>query len=206
MNVRNMIAVLLLTLGSAAAQQPAPATPLQTREQMLRDRVAAQQVSVQAASAGQEQPTVGLRPQLRPDKDSRRFVFTLTESDHGKRVNSRSFEMLSRERENSDMKTGSRIPVTSGNPKDFQYIDVGLNTNVEYYLRQDGKLDVTVSFEMSNVAAPTGESQVFTPPVLRQTRSNISAVITPDTPTVLDNVEDLSSGHTYELSVIAKPR
>lgn len=208
MNAKPVVAVLLLTLGTAVAQQPAAATPLQQREQILHDRVAAQQLSVQATSAAQEQPKVSPRPALHPDTDSRRFVFTLTEFDHDKKVNSRSFEMLSRDRENSNLNTGSRVPIVSANSKDkdIQYIDIGLVVNIEYSLRQDGRLDIAVVLNLSNIASPAGESQSFTPPIIRQTHSAINAVIVPDTPTILNHIEDPNSGHAYELSVIAKPR
>src|SRR5579884_1204102 len=95
-----------------------------------------------AAAAAAQQPTTTDKqldkratvtaPALSANSDSRRFVFTLAETDHGKRINSRDFEVLARENRTTTLDQGSRIPVVTSADKtgavaQYQYIDVGLN-------------------------------------------------------------------------------
>jgi hypothetical protein len=163
-------------------------------------------VAQQSAAPQQETPKTNPRPAPAPNTDSRRFVFVLDELDHGRKLNSRSFEVLCREGQDSALKSGSRLPLYSG-PTSFQYYDVGLNVRAHYNLRADNRLDTRIEFDMTNVAGETSKpSDTREQPVIRQNRSEISATITPEAPTLLDSIEDLSSGHTYQLTVTAKAR
>ena len=154
------------------------------------------------------------RPNLAANSDARRFLFTLSELENGRRLNSRNFEMLVREDRSSEMKTGSRVPVMGtvragdgSSSQGLQYLDVGLNVRAQYKLREDGKLDLNSQVEMSSIATGSGsEATMRTPPVLRQERLDVSTTVAPDTPTVIDRIEDLASGHVYELSVVARAK
>ena len=160
------------------------------------------------AAAPQEAPKVVPRPSLAANTDSRRLFFTLDELDHGRKLNTRTFEVLCREREFSTLKAGSRVPIVQGG-SNIQYFDVGLNVRTHYLLRADNRLDLQVDFDMSNIApqnANAPQSAEPAAPVIRQTRSEVAATITPDTPTILDTIEDLATGHAYQLSVLAKAR
>jgi hypothetical protein len=161
-------------------------------------------VAQQSSAPQQETPKADLRPALAPNTDSRRFVFALDELDHGRKLNSRSFELLCREGQDSTLKAGSRLPM--GQPNVTSYIDVGLNIRAHYNLRADNRLDTRIEFDMSNVATADSAKPDTVAPIIRQNRSEISATITPETPTVLDTIEDLSSGHTYQLTLTAKSR
>ncbi|HEY0565514.1 MAG TPA: hypothetical protein VGC88_08015 [Terriglobales bacterium] len=153
------------------------------------------------------------RPALAANTDARRFFLKLEEVDHGRKLNSRTFEMLSRERESTILQAGSRVPITQSfdpgsKSQSVQYVDVGLNIRLHYLLRSDDKLDISIDFDTSSVAprdATTPSSQLLAP-VVRQTRFNVNAVIAPDVDTLLDSMEDLTTGHTYQLSVVAKSR
>jgi hypothetical protein len=186
MNVRLLVPALAILLGNASAQTPASAP---------------------------DTPKVRPRPALAPDTDSRRFVYTLSETDQGRKVNSRSFELSCREEQSCSMKTGSRVPVSLASAKEggtqVQYMDVGLSVNLRYHLRSDGKLDLQSTVEMSNLATSTSQGFVSPQspaPIVRQTQSNIDSVVQANSNSVLGMIEDLNSGHTYELSVIAKDR
>jgi hypothetical protein len=143
-----------------------------------------------------------------PEKgDTRRFLFTLNELDNGRKINTRTVEVLAREGQSNDLKTGSRIAVPNGPAGSFQYMEVGLNLHLRYALRDDKSLDLFVTLEMSSLATepkPDVHSQL--PPRLRQIKSEVSSIIAPDQPTVLSTVEDVDSGHLFQLVVTTKAR
>lgn len=182
--------------------------------------LAQQTNSVQSLASGEQKAAVRPRPSLAADTDFRRFVFTLSELDHGRKLNSRGFELLAREGdEPSSLRTGTRVPIIGGTTSEkdkaqtgVNYIDVGLNAMVRYNLRADGKLNLTTQVEMGTLAASAanlGQLTTDVPksaPAIRQTRAQIATVITPDVSTVLFTIEELTSGHTFELSVVARSK
>ena len=96
-----------------------------------------------------------------PEKgDTRRFLFTLNELDNGRKINTRTVEVLAREGQSNDLKTGSRIAIPNG-PTGFQYIDVGLNLHLRYALRDD-KTWTSPSY-LKCPAWPRNLSRTFTP-------------------------------------------
>jgi len=186
---RAAIAFAILTPLLAIAQQQATAQP----------------ASSEPTGQNDQQRRIGRAGDLAPSSEVRRFVFTLAELDHGKQINSRTMELLAREHETVTLDQGSRIPVVTGSGQsvNWQYLDVGLKVHCEFRMRADKAMDINGNVEMSSVAAnPT--SSAGPQPIIRQTRMNIDAAIVDNQQTTLATVEDVSSGHTYELSVIAK--
>ena len=142
------------------------------------------------------------KPPVRRTAESRRFVFTLSEMDQGRRLNNRSFEMLCSEDSQCVIKSGSRVPVGTSSAS-VQYVDVGLNARVQFSLQEAGRVQLTSDIDMSDVAS---ETQSNLQPVIRQTRYQLQALVGPEGETTLGMIQDLHSGHTYEVRVAVKSR
>ena len=136
-----------------------------------------------------------------------KLIFVLRETDEGKVLNQRTFGMdISAEppRANGapldwwNMRSGTRIPLTGSNPKDTNYIDVGVNLDVRAEEVPEG-LQMQITSEISSVASENGVGVAA--PAVRQLKVR-SAVLAPlGKPTAVFTADDAASKHRFELEV-----
>jgi len=132
-----------------------------------------------------------------------RLNYVLKESDEGKIINQRSFVMSSSTEGTSwrSMRAGSRLPLAGANPKDVNYIDVGVNIDTRVQDAGDGlAMDVT-----TDITSAGSESNGGAPPVIRQVKVRSEALVPIGKPTILFSADDPASRHRFELEVTATP-
>jgi len=129
-----------------------------------------------------------------------RLDFTLTESEDGKRINTRHYSMnlVPGYTPSNEIKIGSRVPV-EGKQGEMQYVDVGTNLWSRMTERGDS-LQLEVRAEISSFATPEQENR-NSMPLLRQLRINASTVASPGKPVVVGVVDDPNSKRQYALEV-----
>src|SRR5271154_1290922 len=80
-----------------------------------------------------------------------RLDFAVKELEDGKVVNARQYSMNLQADDANEIKIGTRVPVETGEGKQFQYIDVGTNIWCRIGERFDG-IPLSVRAEISNFA------------------------------------------------------
>lgn len=128
-----------------------------------------------------------------------RLDFVLKESEGGKMVNTRSFQMMAVTNENatSSIRSGDKIPVPSvGTGGTTIYIDVGVNLDVRRLHRTGDELELDITAEASN--ADTSN-------IIRQTRWNSLVTIPIRKPVVIFSSEGPSAKRQLQLEITATP-
>ncbi len=130
--------------------------------------------------------------------------FVLKELQDGKTINTRNYEMTLEDRERGSTRIGARVPVNNVGPSTgFQYLDIGINIDCRVVGHDDyASLNTTV--EVSSFALPeqaTGTNGL--PPVVRQARTNMAAVVPVNKQTVIGLIDDVNSTKRYEIAVTA---
>jgi hypothetical protein len=130
--------------------------------------------------------------------------YVLKESDEGRVINQRNFSMSASSEGTSwrSLRAGSRLPLAGTNPKDVNYIDVGVNIDTRLQDAGDG-LAMDVTAEISSAGT---ESNAGAPPVIRQVKVRSEALVPIAKPTVLFSADDPASRHRFELEVTATPQ
>jgi len=149
----------------------------------------------QQGPADTKTPAVLLQP---PAKHYYKLLFVLRETDEGKVLNQRTFnlDVSSDPREWWHLRSGTRVPFSGS--KDVTYIDVGVNLDVR---AEEGPeaLQMQVTSEISSVAGETGGGT--TAPALRQLKVT-GAVLAPiGKPTTVFTADDAASKHRFQLEV-----
>jgi len=129
-----------------------------------------------------------------------RLDFVLSESEDGKKINSRhySMDLVPGYTPANEIKIGSRVPVEA-KPGEMQYIDVGTNIWSRMTERGDA-IQLEVRADLSNIATTEQEGRTAVP-VVRQLKINASTVAAPGKPTVLGMVDDPNSKRQFQLEV-----
>src|SRR5579863_2303819 len=104
-----------------------------------------------------------------PAREFFRLDFTLKETENGKLVNTRSFQMMTPTDNGgvSSIRSGDKIGITTSNGT-YTYVDVGVNIDVHRVHRDHDELTLDISAEASSADSPT---------LIRQTRLNSTVVI-----------------------------
>lgn len=141
-------------------------------------------------------------PQVKPS-DSYKVEFTVNEMDSGKKINSRSYMMLLRAEpvpkftDTKRLRVGSRVPYATGtgSASSFQYQDVGMNIDCRLLPMGNGNVVIDTNWEYTSLEP--GASHDTLPPVFRQVRSSVEAVVPLSKPTVISEMDDVASTHHY---------
>jgi hypothetical protein len=151
-----------------------------------------------------------VEPQLKPS-DSYKIVFTVSELDNGKKINSRSDSMLIRAEAApkftamKNLRIGSRVPystsTTGTGTNDIQYQDVGMNIDCRLMPLGNANVAIDTNWEYSTVADGQEAAHATLGPVFRQVVSRIDSVVPLDKPTVLAEMDDVASTHHYVFEV-----
>jgi hypothetical protein len=133
-----------------------------------------------------------------------RLNYVLKESDEGKVINQRSFVMTASTEGPSwrSLRAGSRLPLVGTNPKEVNYIDVGVNIDTRIQdVGDELAMDVTTEITSTGSEGASG-----TPPLLRQVKVRSEALVLVGKPTALFYADDPASHHRFELEVTAIPQ
>ncbi len=139
-----------------------------------------------------------------------RLMFTVTESDSGKRVGVQHFAMAAVPNERTSMKQGSKIPVMTGGYSQhsspgteyqFTYLDVGLNCAVTLTERADG-VEAAIKLEQSSVAENPSVIADVKEPVIRQAVLENAAILKPGTPVMMGSLDVPGSTRHLDIEVM----
>jgi hypothetical protein len=129
-----------------------------------------------------------------------RLDFALTESEDGKKINTRHYSMnlVPGYTPSNEIKIGSRVPF-EGKQGEMQYLDVGTNIWSRMIERGDA-IQLEVRAELSNIANPEQEGRMAAP-IVRQLKINASTVAIPGKSTVVGVADDPNSKRQFQLEV-----
>ena len=127
----------------------------------------------------------------------------------GKPVNSRSYSSTAstgRPERDISIRTGSRIPVPTGEPSssNYQYMDVGISIDVRNAQEVSGKLAVTLAADISSLAQEPNQNGVRAP-VIRNNRWQSPVLLPINKPTVVFTSDALDTKGSMRLTVTATP-
>ena len=165
-----------------------------------------------AAHAQPVLPGQGAGPAASPGNGSvhtYRLLFTVTESDSGKRVGLQHFAMTALPNQKASMKQGSKIPVMTGGYShesapgteyQFTYLDVGLNCDVTLSEKPDG-VEAAIKLEQSSVAETPSVIADVKEPIIRQAVLVNSAILKPGTPVMMGSLDVPGSTRHLDIEV-----
>jgi hypothetical protein len=158
----------------------------------------------------QEKPpvTLPLKPPPIPapaqeERSVYRLQINVNETEAGKVVNSRGYQMVLEDGGNGTIKVARDLPIIVGQAT--QYRNIGLSLSCRIMERKD-YLFVSMRFSLNDVIAgdsPNSSSTVTASPVFRTYDSDVNAAVKPGTPTVIATMDSLTSKGRYELEVTA---
>jgi len=136
------------------------------------------------------------------ETDLYKVVLTVNEMEDGKKINSRNYSLRLRPNlpptgtRSESIRIGSRVPYAVEAGK-FEYIDVGMNLDCRIFPIPNGNVVIYANWEYSSVEGGRMVSQNTQNPVIRRVRSNVEAIVPLDKPTVLTEMDDVTSTRSY---------
>ena len=147
---------------------------------------------------GQEASNVKAENESKP-VHAYRVDFSIYELANGKRINTRHYSMDLSTGPWSEIKIGSRSPVTSGADQ-YQYLDVGTIIGCELG-EQGDDVSLRITSDFSSLAG-LGE-QSSHPPIIRQIKIEGRTVAGPGKPVLIGAVDDPNSDRQFQLEATA---
>ncbi len=140
----------------------------------------------------------------RPEKPAATYKldFTLSELEDSTRMNSRNYSLLLEEDAWGRTRIGTRVPLSLGEGKGVQYMDVGFSLDARVNQREND-LRLELRLEANSFVPVEGESTRPREPVLRSMRSELTASVTPGKTTLLTTVDELGSRRRFQVEVTA---
>ena len=143
--------------------------------------------------------------------------YRIYELANGKRINSRSYELMTSSYGHNNIRRGSlrvgnKVPIgtgaaafsngKSGQPTQFLFQSVGMD--IDCFLMGPapaGKVMLDTQIHWQSMA---GEGKPPLPPILRTLEFQGPALVPLDKPTIIGKVDDVTSNHEYEIEVTVK--
>lgn len=129
-----------------------------------------------------------------------RLDYALYEVEAGKRTNERAFTLTVNEGAHGQLRSGTRVPVTAGDNRGVQYMDVGLKISGRV-LERDGDVALESEIEMSTFALPDQAAAGKDNPVVRTISETVSTRPFLGKPSVLSSLDDLNSRKRIQVEV-----
>ena len=140
------------------------------------------------------------------ETDSYRLLYTLTESENGKRIGVQHEELVvATGAPPSEVKLGSRIPINVGGTGDtpltprFTYVDIGLNISARIATFTNGvQLNTRVEQSSIDDTQKPGSSQQ---PIIRQSTTQTSVKMVENKPLIIGSLDLPGSEHHLQIEV-----
>jgi hypothetical protein len=128
--------------------------------------------------------------------------FTVKELENGKVVTARTYSTISSAGSagGCSIRTGDRIPVASGKEGSFTYLDVGVNIDCNSLRLTGNQLALHVTADISSQGPELSKEGL---PVIRQNRSNSSAIVPLGKATTLFSFEGITTKRQTQLELTA---
>jgi hypothetical protein len=154
--------------------------------------------------AKKQEPAKGNTPAAK-EPESYRLEFKIYELEGGKRTNERAYTLISGVPGGwANLRTGTRVPVTTGAGEKSTYIDVGVRLDCQLS-EEGGKVFAHVRMEVSSLILPeqTSEPRSSTMPVLRNTNADIGTEIKAGKPQIIASADDVNSKKKVQVELTA---
>jgi len=125
--------------------------------------------------------------------------------EDGKVTNSRSYSTMcvsGRRGRSGSIRNGNRVPVWTGDTHQIQYIDLGVNIDVQNVRLAENQLAMDVNAEVSS-AVNSQATDSHPDPIIRQNRWESAVLIPLSRATVIFSSDDLSSKGKLQLELTA---
>ncbi len=136
-----------------------------------------------------------------------RLQFLVKEiGDDGKVLNTRAYSTMcttGRSGRSGSIRTGSRIPIYTGEKHEVQYVDLGVNIDIQNVHPVESQIGMDVTAEVSSVANQTPDASQT--PVIRQNRWEAAVLIPLDRPSIIFSSDDLNSKGKIQVELTATP-
>jgi hypothetical protein len=136
-----------------------------------------------------------------------KLAFTVYELEDGKRTNQRNYMMMGKPNWHaSSLRIGTRVPVNTEDKK-MQYVDAGLDIRCDLKEQKGAKLQADCDIGISSII-PTDQvanSGTGGPsaPVMRNTRTSSSSLLTLGKSAVITTVDDVNSTKRMQVELTA---
>lgn len=151
---------------------------------------------------------------LAQDAKFYRLDFTVKEVEDNKVLSAKKYTAISTTDEKlsgATIRAGSKVPYQTGSiqasansplvPTHFQYVDVGVNIDVNFIREVGGQLMIRVNSEISSV--PASDGPISTQPLIRQNRWHSTTTVEIGKATTLFSSDDLNSKRKMQLELTA---
>jgi len=137
-----------------------------------------------------------------------RVEFRITELEGEKKLNSRSYSLILNGTVKSQLRAGTRVPFSTGDPtkggSTFQYLDIGQHIQCRVMSETERTVNLTADLDFTNLALPEQPSTAtYLPPIVRTFNSETVSTLDLSKPTVISTLDDPSSKHTFQIEVTA---
>jgi hypothetical protein len=125
----------------------------------------------------------------------------------GKVVNSRSYTTMcasNRSGRSGSIRTGSRVPIYTGDRSQIQYIDLGINLDIQHVTPIGSDLAMDINVEVSG-AAESQATDTHPTPIIRQNRWESAVLLSLGRPTIIFSSDDLSSKGKVQVELTVTP-
>lgn len=160
--------------------------------------------SVAQDQAKKQEPAKGSTQAAR-ESESYRLEFKIYELEGGKRTNERAYTMIAGVPGGwTQVRTGTRVPVSTGAGEKSTYIDVGVRLDCQLS-EEAGKIFAHVRMEISSLVLPEqgNEPRSSTMPVLRNTNADIGTEIKTGKPQIIAGADDVNSKKKVQVELTA---
>ena len=151
---------------------------------------------------------LGPNPHPRPPAEPPKFYnleFQVKEVEAGKVVNGRSYYMMiSSESNPAQLRTGGKIPYTTGSANQFNFFEVGVNIDCRAARERGGELALMINADVSSILPPP-EGAANAPPMVRQNRWGSNVIVPLRKPTVIFSSDDATGKRKMQLELTATP-
>jgi len=154
-------------------------------------------VVMTAMTLGQAAAQETAKPKADDPNAAYRLDYVISEVENGKRVNTRTYTLVTDEGGGSSMRMGMRVPIQG--EKGPNYMDVGLRVDAKVRARQGNDVWLSTRFEVSSLVDQPQTVSGALP--LRSVEYSNPAVVTLGKSVVLAAGDELSSQKRFELSV-----
>ncbi len=131
-----------------------------------------------------------------------RLEFLLTETDSGKKIDSRRYTLAlsppaqGQEVRQGRLQIGTRVPISTKTDGTTQYIDAGTSINT-FLMFRNGVLTMNATCDVTSVA----KEQPPNPPILRTLTISNSVVVIEGRPMLVGTADDPDSNREFQLEV-----
>jgi hypothetical protein len=133
-----------------------------------------------------------------------KLEFTVKEVAAGKLINSRKYVVSMGEgRGSSSIRSGDKIPVSSGRPPVVSYIQVGVNIDCQNARETPNGLALSVTTDISSTAPPSEANSG--PQIIRNYKWSSMVLVPLKKATVVFSSDDPTTNHQMQLELLATP-